>query len=593
MSLLRPSKPLKLLALLLATQHFAILTTAQIAGFFPEYLKRCIDRCQPLWSVNYDCTLAGSSSQDCLCQSPWVEQFYEGSTCTCTSDFEATEFRNWFEGTNGCSSYVEARIQSSEAAATASPTSTSAQDTSSAESSTSDRATTSRPPTTTSTDTSTDTTPTSSITGPTTGRTTLTTSLSTTTNDQTASTTSNSPSIATSSQQDNNSSGFITAQNRKWVIPTITIGGLIVVGAAAFAILYFFFGCCRRGNNRGRYARTNNPAIIGANAAAAGSNSTLAGLKPPIKRKKHRMWLSTVPFFGVKNSSASQHSDTSQDMSLVDDHDAMLDTAYYGAGGPPPGRFPPYFGQNAGGMYIPYQHGAPLPPIDEVQSIAESHRDRGMGMGMPIGMAMPMPLPGDEDGRSSFSFENSVNGFGATPYTPVGGEYTGGGMMPPPAPVATTTTSANAPLLGTGEAVGAGLVGAAISTSDNRGGGDPMSFPNRYEDLAGRRGLERRMFDPAMMAGMPGADGGPPRMMIPRKEVRGAASSPVAPPEEVARSMTVSPPSSEVSSLTASSSGFGGGGGRLAGRGEYPRPPAPAGSGLFSPRRGEYYEDYS
>ncbi|KAF3906529.1 hypothetical protein ABW20_dc0107353 [Dactylellina cionopaga] len=571
MSLFRPSKPLKLLSLIVLL-HFPAHTTAQIAGFFPEYLKSCIDRCQPLWSANYDCTLQGQSNLDCLCQSQWVEQFYEGSTCTCTSDFESQEFRNWFDGTGGCSPYVEARIRSSE---TSRPTSTTSEDRSSTEvesTTTEDRSSSTRTrPTST---TAESTTTSSGETKNTTNGSTFTTVPSQTTGtrgDQTATTTG--PSIATTVPQD---SGFITDQNKRWVIPTITVGGLIVVGAAVFAVLFFCFGCCRR-SGKGRYSKANNP---GGEAAGL-----VAGMGMKNKKKK-RMWLSSVPFFGGAKSGSSQTS-SSQDMTLVGDHEG-IDTGYYGAGG-----YPPYFNGNAN--YVPYQHGAPLPPIDEVQSIAEStmtgHRDRGLG-GMPMSITDRGMSPDDEG--FSFGYENQQ---GVSPYTPVdsrSGDWRDSVMLPP-APVA----QANMPLLGPGGPEGAGLIGAAISHGGRGREGDPMNFSNRYEDLTTRR-MERRMFDPV------GAPGSGMVMMIPRKEV--GSSNPSTPvggmPQDPARSHTVSPPISTVSSLSAYSSGFGGGGGSLAGRGTssgrgdggafsgFPRAPAPAGSGLFSPGRGDYYEDY-
>ncbi|KAF3911818.1 hypothetical protein AA313_de0207896 [Arthrobotrys entomopaga] len=575
MSLFRPSKSLKLLSVL-ALLQLSTPAAAQIAAFFPEYLKDCINNCQPLWSANYECTLAGEQSQDCLCQSPWVEQFYEGSTCTCTSDYESQEFRNWFDGTNGCSVYVEARIRSSETSRPTPTTSIKSSSSSDVSTTTSDRSSSSVGTTTRSTTTSAGSTTTSAPSSPV--PTTITTNGSTFTTMVTP-TGTNSPAVATTSPQD--SSGFITAQNKKWVIPTITIGGLIVLGAGAFAILYFCFGCCRR-DRRGKYGRANNPGGMGG-AAATG-----------VGKKKNKMWLSTLPFFGTKSKS-SQRSDSSQDMTLVGDHDSMVDTAYYGAGG-----FPPY-----GPSYVPYQHGAPLPPIDEVQSIAESTltRDRGFGGPMPPpfgGGAMP-----EEDEGFNFGYETQE----ITPYTPVGnsGLDRRESVMLPPAPVA----QANMPLLGGGVPSGAGLIGAAITTSPttNRNR-DSGTFSNRYEDLAGRR-MERRMFDPSgMPMGMPMPMGmGPGTMVIPRK---GVPSSPInttggaALPEPDFRSQTVSPPVSTISSASGYSSGFGGGGGPLAGRGTsngrgdggafsgFPRAPAPAGSGFFAPRGPgpDYYEDY-
>ncbi|KAK6544090.1 hypothetical protein TWF694_000801 [Orbilia ellipsospora] len=571
MSLLRPSKSLKLLSAL-ALLHLSTPAAAQIAAFFPEYLKDCINNCQPLWSANYACTLSGQQSQDCLCQSPFVEQFYEGSTCTCTSDYEAQEFRNWFDGTNGCSLYVEARIRSSE---TSRPTPTtsvasSSSDVSTTTSESGSAGTTTRSTTTSAGSTTTTSAPSSPV------PTTITTNGSTFITMVTP-TGTQSPSIATTQPQD--SSGFITAQNKKWVIPTITIGGIVVLGAVAFGILYFCFGCCRR-DGRGKYGRANNPGGMGGAAAA--------GLVKKNKNK-NKMWLSTIPFFGTKSKS-SQRSDSSQDMTLVGDHDSMVDTAYYGAG-----AFPPY-----GAAYVPYQHGAPLPPIDEVQSIAESTltRDRGFSGPMPPpfgGGAMP-----EEDEGFNFGYETQE----VTPYTPVGngGLDRRDSVMLPPAPVA----QANMPLLGGGVPSGAGLIGAAITTSPttsrNR---DSGTFSNRYEDLAGRR-MERRMFDPSgMPMPMPIGAG---TMNIPRK---GVPSSPITTaggvlPGPDFRSQTVSPPVSTVSTASNYSSGFSGGGGPLAGRGTsggrgdggafsgFPRAPAPAGSGFFAPRGPgtDYYEDY-
>ncbi|EWC46318.1 hypothetical protein DRE_04489 [Drechslerella stenobrocha 248] len=332
MSLLRPPKPPRLLSsytpllLLLATFRFSRPATAQITGLFPEYLRDCIDRCQPLLLANSGCTLLGQTSQDCLCRSPYVEQFYNGDTCTCTSTFESTEFRNWFQGTGACSVYVEERLQASSESSTASSTAPPTSSTSSTDSeTTSSSSTSTRRETTTRTLTST------SAETDATSRATTATTLATVTSPSgteaggpTSSTTSGNPSLATNSQQD---SGFITEQNRRWVIPVITVGALVVAGALVFAALYFFCGCCRR-NGRGRYTPANNPGVAGA-AGASGSTLGALGVKGR-RRRKNRMWLSTVPFFGVGKSSASQSSDSS---SLVDDHEGMVDTSYYGAGG--------------------------------------------------------------------------------------------------------------------------------------------------------------------------------------------------------------------------------------------------------------------
>ncbi|KAF3098519.1 hypothetical protein TWF569_004539 [Orbilia oligospora] len=570
----RPSKPHKLLLSPLFILLLPTLTHAQISSYFPPYLKSCIDRCQPLWSANYDCTLSGQSSLDCLCQSSWVEQFYEGSTCTCTSDFESQEFRNWFQGTGGCNVYVEARIRSSE---TSVPTSTVE---SSSSSSTEEETTTTSESTSRRTTSSVESTTTSDSESTTTGDSTFTTLPSTTDtgtrgSEQTGPATST-PTL-TGSEQDSSSS-FITDQNKRWVIPTITIGGLIVVGAGIFAFLFFCCGFCRR-SGRGRYSKAHNPSL-GGSALAVGEASAAAGVLG--KRKKKRMWLSTIPFFGV---SKSNRSDGSGDTLVGDPYDSqnpyqsrnsMVDTGYYGAGAGLMGLS----GSAGGPGYVPYQHGAPLPPIDEVQSIAESTvtRDRGF-------VHARSPLA-DEDEPFQFGYAEQQ---GVSTYSPVGN---GGreSMILPPMPVH--------------QGFGEGLIGTALTTSaaataaenrSRRENGDMSSFSNRYEDLASRR-MDRRMFDPfgnPMPMPMEGGAG----MVIPRKEIR---STPTTPVGEQVRSMTVSPPASTVS--IASSSGFGGGGGPLAGRGGsggfsgFPRAPAPAGSGLFTQqpgrRPGDYYEDY-
>ncbi|KAK6501883.1 hypothetical protein TWF481_009702 [Arthrobotrys musiformis] len=572
----RPSKPHKLLLSPLVLLLLPTLTQAQIASYFPAYLKSCIDRCQPLWSANYDCTLSGQTSVDCLCQSSWVEQFYDGGTCTCTSDFEAQEFRNWFQGTGGCNAYVEARIRSSE---TSVPTSTIE-----SSSSTEEETTTTSERTSTRTTSSAGRTTTSDPDSTTTSDSTFTTSPATTTgtgtrgSDQAGSATA-SPTISVPDQD--SSSSFITEQNKRWVIPTITIGGLIVVGAGIFAFLFFCCGFCRR-NGRGRYAKAHNPSL-GGSSLVAGEAGAAAGVLG--KRKKKRMWLSTIPFFGVKKSSRS---DGSGDTLVGDPYDSqnpyqsgtsMIDTGYYGAGAGLMGL------GGAGAGYVPYQHGAPLPPIDEVQSIAESTvtRDRGLPHAR-------SPLA-EEDEPFQFGYAEQQ---GVSTYSPVGN---GGreSMVLPPMPVAHQGGGISG---GFGE--GAGLIGAAVTTGgvpdgrNRRENGDMSSFSNRYEDLTTRR-MDRRMFDPFGNPMPMAMEGGGGVMMIPRKEVR---STPTTPVGEQVRSMTVSPPASTVS--IASSSGFGGGGGPLAGRGAgfsgFPRAPAPAGSGLFTQqpgrRPGDYYEDY-
>ncbi|KAK6517700.1 hypothetical protein TWF506_004882 [Arthrobotrys conoides] len=575
----RSSKPHKLLLSPLIILLLPTLTQAQIASYFPPYLKSCIDRCQPLWSANYDCTLSGQSSLDCLCQSSWVEQFYEGSTCTCTSDFESQEFRNWFQGTGGCSVYVEARIRSSE---TSVPTST--VESSSSSSSTEEETTTTSERTSRRTTSSVESTTTSDPDSTTTRDSTfttlpVTTGTGTRGSDQTGPPTTT-PTLTGAGQD--SSTSFITEQNKRWVIPTIVIGGLIVIGAGIFAFLFFCCGCCRRGG-RGRYSKANNSSIVPETGSAAGA---VLG-----KRKKKRMWLSTIPFFGVNKSNRS---DGSGDTLVGDPYDSqnpyqsrnsMVDTGYYGAGS---GLMGLGGDGGAGGPYIPYQHGAPLPPIDEVQSIAESTvtRDRGLTHAR-------SPLA-DEDEPFQFGYGEQQ---GVSTYSPVGN---GGreSMVLPPMPVHQ----------GFGE--GIGLIGTAVTTSNaaaaaaaaenrsRRENGDMSSFSNRYEDLATRR-MDRRMFDPfgnPMPMSMDG--GGGAGMVIPRKEIR---STPTTPVGEQVRSLTVSPPASTVS--IASSSGFGGGGGPLAGRGGssggfsgFPRAPAPAGSGLFTQqpgrRPGDYYEDY-
>ncbi|RVD85908.1 uncharacterized protein DFL_004211 [Arthrobotrys flagrans] len=571
----RPSKPHKLLLSPLLVLLLPTLTHAQIASYFPAYLKSCIDRCQPLWSANYDCTLSGQSSLDCLCQSSWVEQFYEGDTCTCTSDFESQEFRNWFQGTGGCNVYVEARIRSSE---TSIPTSTVE---SSSSSTTEDETTTTSESTSRRTASGVESTTTSDLDSTTTRDSTFTTLPATTGtgtqgSDQVGSATAT-PTLSGSGQD--SSSSFITEQNKRWVIPTITIGGLIVVGAGIFAFLFFCCGFCSR-SGRGRYAKAHNPSLGGSTLAAGEAGAAAGALG---KRKKKRMWLSTIPFFGVKQSNRS---DGSGDTLVGDPYDSqnpyqsgnlMIDTGYYGAGAGLMGI------GGAGAGYVPYQHGAPLPPIDEVQSIAESTvtRDRGLPHGR-------SPLA-NEDEPFNFGYAEQQ---GVSTYSPVGNGGRGS-MVLPPMPVAHQG--------GFGEgALGAGFIGAAVTTGAAREGtsrrenGDMSSFSNRYEDLTARR-MDRRMFDPfgnPMPMPMGGGGGG---MIIPRKEVR---STPTTPVGEQVRSMTVSPPASTVS--TASSSGFGGGGGPLAGRGGefsgFPRAPAPAGSGLFTQqpgrRPGDYYENY-
>ncbi|KAK6358604.1 hypothetical protein TWF730_007929 [Orbilia blumenaviensis] len=559
----RPSKSSKLLFSRFIILLLPALTNAQVAGYFPPYLKSCIDRCQPLWSANYDCTLAGQANLDCLCQSSWVEQFYEGGTCTCTSDFEAQEFKNWFQGTGGCNVYVEARIRSSR---TSVPTSTSR---SSSSSSTEEETTTTSSRTTSSAESTT-----TSDQDSTTRDSTFTTLPSTTgTGTRDSGQTGPPTATPTINDQQDSSRSFITDQNKRWVIPTITVGGLIVVGAGIFAFLFFCCGFCRP-SGRGRYSKAHNPSLAGGALAVGGAGAATGALG---KRKKKPMWLSTIPFFGVSKSSRS---DGSGDTLVGDPYDSqnpyqsgnsMVDTGYYGAGAGLMG-----LGGHGPG-YVPYQHGAPLPPIDEVQSIAESTvtRDRGFAH-------VRSPLA-DEDEPFNFGYAEQQ---GVSTYSPVGNGARES-MVLPPMPVAHQG--------GFGE--GASFIGAAVTTGaaggdrSRRENGDMSTFSNRYEDLTSRR-MDRRMFDPQGNPMPMPMDG---RMNIPRKEVR---STPTTPVGEQVRSMTVSPPASTVS--IASSSGFGGGGGPLAGRGGafsgFPRAPAPAGSGLFTQqpgrRPGDYYEDY-
>ncbi|KAK6519454.1 hypothetical protein TWF281_003288 [Arthrobotrys megalospora] len=563
----RPSKPHKLLLPPLLLLLLPTLTSAQISSYFPQYLS-CINSCQPLLDANYQCTLLGQTSIDCLCSSDSVEALYDGSTCTCTSDFDAQEFRNWFQGTNACNAWVEARIRSSE---TSVPTSTveSSSSSSAEETTTTSERTSTR--TSSRTTSSVESTTTSDLT--TTRDSTFTTLPSTTSTGTRGNDQAGSPSATPTISNPQDSTSWITDQNKRWVIPTITVGGLIVVGAAIFAFLFFCCGFCRR-SGRGRYSKAHNPSL-GGSTLAVGEATAAAGALG--KRKKKRMWLSTLPFFGVKKSNRS---DGSGDTLVGDPYDSqnpyqsansMIDTGYHGAGAGLMG---------AGGPYVPYQHGAPLPPIDEVQSIAESTvtRDRGLNHAR-------SPLA-DEDEPFHFGYAEQQ---GVSSYSPVGN---GGreSMILPPMPVAHQG--------GFGE--GAGFIGTAVTTgaategrASQRENGDMSSFSNRYEDLAGRR-MDRRMFDPFGNPMPMPMDGG---MHIPRKEVR-SSSNPTTPVGEQVRSLTVSPPASTVS--IASSSGFGGGGGPLAGRGStfsgFPRAPAPAGSGLYTQqpgrRPGDYYEDY-
>ncbi|KAK6348534.1 hypothetical protein TWF718_006322 [Orbilia javanica] len=564
----RPSKPHKLLRSPLLFLLLSPLARAQtIASYFPIYLT-CLDNCQALVSARNECTLESRDNIDCLCQSLWVEQFYEGSTCTCTSTFEAQEFRNWFQGTGGCGVYVEARIRNS---LTSTPTSTIESSSSSTEEETT---TTSESTSRRRTTSSVESTTTSDSESTTTRDSTFTTSLATSTGTQSSDLVSSPTATPTlRNPEQDNSSSFITEENKKWVIPTIAIGGLIVVGAGIFAFLFFCCGFCRR-SGRGRYAPAHNPSLGGSTLAVGEAGAAAGALG---KRKKKRMWLSTIPFFGV---SKSNRSDGSGDTLVGDPYDSqnpyqssnsMVDTGYYGAGAGLMGL--------GGNGYVPYQHGAPLPPIDEVQSIAESTatRDRALNHAR-------SPLA-DPDEPFNFGYAEQQ---GVSTYSPVGNGRDS--IVLPPMPVAHHGG------LSSGE--GVGFIGAAVTTGavagsgSRRENGDMSSFSNRYEDLTTRR-MDRRMFDPLGNPMPMPMEGGV--MMIPRKEVR---SSPTTPVGEQVRSMTVSPPASTVS--IASSSGFGGGGGPLAGRGGgfsgFPRAPAPAGSGLYTQqpgrRPGDYYEDY-
>ncbi|KAF3934869.1 hypothetical protein ABW19_dt0203107 [Dactylella cylindrospora] len=428
----RSPKPLKLLALfpLLYLPHIA---TAQVSNYFPPWLEPCLRNCQALWSANFDCAQAGQQSLDCLCQSGWVQEFYDGGTCTCTSESDAQEFRNWFDGSNGCGVYVEERIQSSLEASTRT---TSSARTSRRTSSTSERTSTSESDSSSSTrsrsSTARSTSATTTSSQSSARETTITTNGSTfTTRAQTSRTGTTVPSLATSDSADSGDKGWITEENKKWVIPTITVGGLVVVGALAVGVAYFCFGCCRRGG-RGKYAPADNPA---------------GGVGMIAAKKRKRLWLSSLPFFG--SGKDKRDSQNSLAMSLVEDPQ-RFDTAYYGAGAeyPPPNN----------GNYQWYQHGTPLAPIDEVQSIADStmQRDRGFH---------------DDDERSDFSWANSA----VSGYTPVNNGtgpgyvfypgYSGNNFAPPAPVVQSTPTIANG-------IAGAGLIGTAIATGNRRGDPD-------------------------------------------------------------------------------------------------------------------------